>query len=106
MDDNQKHKEQMTLQDFQKTGMFVYRPDFERKHKPKQKLHSDCTDVLIYQGDFFIQCLKDNSFLLEIYDEAEPSEIITKIRSGKLETVESVLWQRHADNFINKKNEN
>lgn len=95
----------MTLQDFQKTGMFVYRPDFERKHEPKQKLHDECTDVLLYQGGFFIQCIKDNSFLLEVYDH-ETNEMVTKVRSGKLEMVESILWQRHAEQFINKKNDN
>lgn len=90
----------MKLNDFKKTGMFTCREDFEKTKTPIPPLHPDCTDVLVYEGGFYIECLKTNSFLLNIKYEGE--QLI--FSHDKLDAIEKILWEEFADKIINKKN--
>ena len=94
-----------TLQEFQKTGKFIIREDFEDKYATTPPLQPDCTDVLLYWGAFYIECLKSNTFLLDIRDTST-GDVITRVKHPRLEVVESILWDRHVEKLINKKNEN
>ncbi len=94
-----------TLEEFQKSGKFVCREDFEKEYKTLVPLQDDCTDVLLYFGGFYIECLKSNTFLIDIRD-VKTDEVVTRVKHPRLEVVESILWDRHVEKLINKKNEN
>lgn len=92
----------MTKEEFKKTGMFTCREDFEKKVVANPPLHTDCTDVLVYNGGFYIECLKTNRFLLQVIDNDK--EFV--FSHHRLDDVEQILWELFADKSINKKNRN
>lgn len=94
----------MKLNDFRKTGRFTCREDFEKTYFNVQ-LHKDCTDVLLYTHDFYIECLSTNMFLVRVYDGLQHEPVLV-FKYHKLKEVESVLWKTFADKLINKKNGN
>jgi hypothetical protein len=88
---NQINMEQTTLivpslngieskEDFVNTGRIVPRAVFERQY-PKENLHIDTTDVVVYAGDNYIEMLKTKGFMIDnrVY--------------VNLELAEAVLWE-------------
>lgn len=53
----------LTFTEWQDTGKFTNRIDFEKTHK-NEKIHPDCTDVIEYQGNQYIQSLKTGLFFI------------------------------------------
>jgi hypothetical protein len=97
-------KGEMTQDDFVKTGRITTIERFKKKVYPST-LHPDCTDVMLYIGNFYIQILKNGDFFLEMGDADNPSDVgdmgYTKIQSKDLELVESVLWNNYANYKFN-----
>jgi hypothetical protein len=97
-------KGEMTQDDFVKTGRITTIERFKKKVYPNT-LRPDCTDVMLYIGNFYIQILKNGDFFLEMGDADNPSDIgdmgYTKIQSKDLELVESVLWNNYANYKFN-----
>lgn len=69
-----------TREDFVNTGRIIPRSVFENNY-PKEYLHVDCTDVVVYAGDNYIQMLKTKGFMFgnRVY--------------VKLDLAEDVLWE-------------
>jgi len=67
-------------EEFINTGRIVPRSVFEHQY-PKENLHVDTTDVVVYAGGNYIEMLKTKGFLLanQVY--------------VKLELAEDVLWE-------------
>lgn len=97
-------KGEMTQDDFVKTGRIVTIQSFKQKVYPST-LRADCTDVMLYIGNFYIQILKNGDFFLEMGDADNPSDMgdmgYTKIQSKDLELVEVVLWNNYANYKFN-----
>lgn len=69
-----------TKEKFIDTGRIVPRPVFEDLY-PKENLHVDCTDVVVYAGGNYIQMLKTKGFLLNNHVYV------------KLDLAEDILWE-------------
>jgi hypothetical protein len=69
-----------TIEEFINTGRIVPRGTFNTRY-PKENLHVDCTDVVVYAGGNYIQMLKTKGFMIDnrVY--------------VKLELAEDVLWE-------------
>lgn len=97
-------KDDITENDFVKTGRIVTIQKFKEKLK-SSTLRTDCTDVMLYIGNFYIQILKDGDFFLEMGDADNPSDMgdmgYTKMQSKDLELIESVLWNKYANYKFN-----
>ena len=97
-------KGEMTQDDFINTGRIVTK-QYLKQRVYSSTLHPDCTDVLLYIGDFYIQILKDGSFFLEMGDANNPYDMgdmgYTKTQSHDIELVESVLWNKYANYKFN-----
>jgi hypothetical protein len=64
------------------TGRFNYRSLFQIVNLD-ENLHVDCTDVIVYDGDVYIQVLKDGTFYLD-----------NQNKSKTLSDIEKVLWAK------------
>jgi len=71
----------MTKEAFINTGRIVDLKSFLNL-RPKENLHTDCTDVVVYEDGHYIQLLKTGIFL---YDE---------FSSNKLDNVEDFMWKK------------
>lgn len=67
----------------------------------KHPLRSNCIDVLVYAGDFYVQILDDDKYVFEVFDNDEADEVHTKIESESLKDVESYMWKTKANEFFN-----
>lgn len=97
-------KDEITQDDFVKTGRIVTIENFKKKVYPST-LRPDCTDVMLYIGNFYIQILKNGNFFLEMGDADKPYDMgdmgYTKMESKDLELVESILWTKYANYKFN-----
>lgn len=87
--------DEVTLEDFRDTGRFKPRDVFKMEMK-KEMLLPDCTDVVVYAGDFYIQALKSNEFVFKpiSYKQAV-------LRSESLDVLEEAMWELCAKKVIN-----
>lgn len=90
----------MTLEEFRKTGTFYPREEFQKNNKT-MILHDECTDVIVYEGNYIIEVLKGDTFYYSMYENEYT--LVTDVRNNCLEMVERIMWQRHAEQFINNK---
>jgi hypothetical protein len=90
----------MTLEEFKKTGRFFPREEFQKKNTIT--LHDECTDIIVYEGGYCIEVLKDGIFA---YTMCDNNCVITNVKNKSLDMVEKIMWQRHADKFINNETE-
>ena len=69
-----------TKEDFVNTGRIIPRAVFE-SHYPKENLHIDTADVVVYAGDNYIEMLKTKGFMTDnrVYIN--------------LDLAEAVLWE-------------
>jgi hypothetical protein len=72
----------------------------KRRNHPLRK---NCTEVIVYAGDFYIQILDDGMLVFEVFDNEEADEMHTKIESESLKEVESYMWKSKAESFFNGK---
>lgn len=70
------------------SGKFIPADDFTKEY-PLAVLHEDCTDVVLYFGDLFIQVLKTDMFYVH------PSLI-----TGDIKLAEREVWQKNIGNFF------
>jgi hypothetical protein len=76
--------------------------DIKSFNKRKQHpLRMNCTDVLVYSGDFYVQILDNDKYVFEVFDNDEADEMHTKIESESLKDVESYMWNTKANSFFN-----
>lgn len=87
--------EEVTLEDFRDTGRFKPREVFKYEMK-KEVLMPDCTDVVVYAGDFYIQALKSNEFLFKPVADKQ-----AVLRSESLDFLEEAMWELTAKKVIN-----
>lgn len=87
--------DEVTLEDFRDTGRFKPRDVFKDERK-KEILLPDCTDVVVYAGDFYIQALKTDEFVFKpnAYKQAI-------LRSNSLDVLEDAMWELSAKKVIN-----
>lgn len=69
--------------------------------RTKHPLRKNCTDVLVYAGDFYVQILDNDKYVFEVFDNEETDEVHTKIESESLKDVESYMWNTKANEFFN-----
>lgn len=50
--------------------------------RPKEALHNDCTDVIVYEDGYYIQVLKSGEFFYDGYSDK------------KLDNVEEFMWKK------------
>lgn len=93
------------LSDFSKTGRFFTREDFEKMFNTTPPLNHECTDVILYWGGFYIECLKDNTFYVDIRDK-KTGETTLMINCNLLDFVESILWETQVKKLMNKSDSN
>jgi len=91
-------KGSVTFEEFTNTGRFSNEKDF-RRHNPKEILLHDCTDVIVYAGNLYLQASKDGMFTLVQKGSKG------KIQSPQLEVAELALWQLIADKLLNNERE-
>jgi hypothetical protein len=72
----------------------------KRRNHPLRK---NCTEVIVYAGDFYIQILDDGMLVFEVFDNEEADEMHTKVESESLKEVESYMWKTKAEHFFNGK---
>lgn len=72
----------ITYDEWVETGRFNYRTLFEIVNL-EENLHIDCTDVIVYNGEVYIQVLKDGTFYLD-----------NQTQSKNLSDVEKALWDK------------
>jgi len=72
----------------------------KRRNHPLRK---NCTEVIVYAGDLYIQILDDGMLVFEVFDNEEADEMHTKIESESLKEVESYMWKSKAESFFNGK---
>jgi hypothetical protein len=70
----------------------------KRRNHPLRK---NCTEVIVYAGDFYIQILDDGMLVFEVFDNEEADEMHTKVESESLKEVESYMWKSKAESFFN-----
>lgn len=73
----------LTFSDWQLSGKFIPTESF-KKECPDVKLDDNCTDVILYYGDIFIQVLKSDNFYVS------PGFVSNDIKSSEKE-----LWDRN-----------
>lgn len=79
----------LTIKDFQDTGMIMEREEFESLYAIAPTLHKDCTDVCRYAGGFFIQMLgAGNAKFYLKYGKYRGKY------ADKIDELEAVLWER------------
>jgi len=91
----------LTLDEFRKSGRFVGKLNVDL---PKNsKLHPDCSEIIVYLCGFYIQVMKDGTFMaIADMDTNESDEIDKWTRTTEsLEDAESFLWMNVADKFFN-----
>jgi hypothetical protein len=97
-------KEFITEEEFVKTGRVLSTNDFYQRI-PTSKLHPECTNVIMYVGDYYIQVLKDGNFFLEMGDDDNPYDMgdmgYTKAQSKDIEIIEGILWTKYANYKFN-----
>lgn len=71
----------MTKETFINSGRFLDLKNFLNIY-PKENLHVDCTDVLLYEDGYYIQMLKTGEYLYENF------------RDKNLENVEEFMWKK------------
>lgn len=82
----------ITFPRWKDTGRIIIRKSFLYNNRDAI-LHHDCTDIVRYAGNLFIQCLKSGVFYLD--DETE---------SKSLDVLEAILWDRNKNKFFDKNN--
>lgn len=87
-----------TFEEFANTGRFNSEEDF-RKHNPSEILLRDCTDVVVYAGNLYLQVTKDGMFNL-VQEKSKG-----RIQSMQLEVMERALWQIIANKLLNNERE-
>lgn len=97
-------KEFITEQDFIKTGRVLSTKSFYERVS-YSRLHPECTNVIMYVGDYYIQVLKDGNFLLEMGNADDPFDMddmgYTKAQSRDIEIIEGILWTKYANYKFN-----
>lgn len=86
----------MTIKDFINTGRITTLKNFKERVYPSTLL-PECTDVMLYIGDFYLQILKDGEFYLEMNDKHG----VSIVKSKNIELVELVLWTYYASKKYN-----
>ena len=86
---------EVTLDEFRDTGRFKPRDVFKAEMK-KEMLLPDCTDVVVYAGDFYIQALKNNEFVFKPISYKQ-----SVLRSESLDVLEEAMWELCAKKVIN-----
>lgn len=76
--------DRITFDEFIATGRFECKACFVTTH-PQAKLNPNCTDIVRYAGGYFIQGMKNGTFLCGT-DES--------LSFGNLESAEAVLWTK------------
>lgn len=71
----------MEKESFINTGRFTDLKTFLNLY-PKETLHEDCADVVLYEGGNYIQVLKTGLFLYDDYTDK------------KLDNVEEIMWKK------------
>lgn len=71
----------MTKETFINTGRFTDLKTFLNLY-PKENLHVDCTDVVLYEDGHYIQALKTGEFLYHDFTDK------------KLDNVEEFMWKK------------
>lgn len=71
----------MEKESFINTGRFTDLKTFLNLY-PKETLHEDCADVVLYEGGNYIQVLKTGFFLYDGYTDK------------KLDDVEEIMWKK------------
>lgn len=87
--------DEVTLEDFRDTGRFIPRDVFKMEMK-KEMLLPDCTDVVVYAGDFYIQAMKTNEFVFKPISYKQAT-----LRSESLDVLEEAMWELSAKKVIN-----
>jgi hypothetical protein len=75
----------MTQAEFINTGRITDLKTFLNL-RPKENLHVDCTDVVVYEGGLYIQMLKSGWYYFDGYQH------------HTLEGVEDLLWKKFIEN--------
>lgn len=78
---------ELTIKDFQDTGIIMERGEFESLYAVAPELHQTCTDVCRYVGGFFIQMLNTGRFYLKYANYRGKY-------ADKIDELEAVLWER------------
>lgn len=84
------HKGTLEFQEWQDSGRFNERKHFEKSNQD-ENLHIDCTDIVQYLGDLYIQVLKSGVFFLDV-----------NLSSKSLDVVEKIVWDKNKDLFFDK----
>ena len=71
----------MTIETFINTGRFTDLKTFLNLY-PKENLHVDCTDVVLYDDGYYIQALKTGEFMYQDFTDK------------KLDNVEEFMWKK------------
>jgi len=87
--------DEVPLDVFKDTGRFKPREVFKYERK-KEVLLPDCTDVVVYAGDFYIQVLKTGEFLFKPVSDKQAT-----LRSESLDVLEEAMWELSAKKVIN-----
>ena len=87
--------DEVTFDVFKDTGRFKPRDVFKYERK-KEVLLPDCTDVVVYAGDFYIQALKTGEFLFKPVSDKQAN-----LRSESLDILEEAMWELSAKKVIN-----
>jgi len=83
--------DEMTLEDFQSFGRFIPRDRFLLNYTQVQSLRDDCTDIVVYLDNFYIQGLQNNTFYAEVGSDSAQSD--------RLIDVEKFYWDKHVSKF-------
>ncbi len=75
----------IVLDEWRESGRFINRDDFSSE-RPEENLHIDCTDVVKYYGDIYIQVLKNGDFFVD-----------ASFQSPDVKLSEEVIWRKYAD---------
>lgn len=73
----------LSFNQWQDSGRFINRHEFEADN-PDENLHIDCTDVVVYLGNIYIQVHKNGDFYLN------PSNV-----SKNINDIEHILWDKN-----------
>jgi hypothetical protein len=87
-------KGSVSFEEFANTGRFMSEKDF-RRYNPRETLLHDCTDVVVYAGNLYIQVTKSGLFTI-VQAGAKG-----KLQATQLEVAEKALWQMVAEKLLN-----
>jgi len=73
----------ITFEQWYEPGRFINRDEFYGDN-PKENLHVDCTDVVVYYGDLYIQVLKSGEYYID------PNNV-----SRNIGEIELALWDKN-----------